>query len=293
MAGRSHTIPLLYRLARPKNAVPPLLAVLLGYTAAGGQTFSETTLLTSLFGVLCLNFAATLQNDLADKTIDASAKRRTPLLDGQVANEQVHLVGVGLSMLSLAVPALFGQTVVFVSLLVYLILCWFYNQPPIQASRRPISSIALLALLFHTLPLLLGVYAAGGEGDYVVLAALAIGGFVQRFALSILKDYKDYEADWQHNKRTFLVAFGALTTNRVSLLASAFGYASILTALIIAPVPVWAVIILAPIAIYSTSLRRSLRTEQKSFPRNNKLFHLALDVNNLFDAGVILCFYTW
>jgi 4-hydroxybenzoate polyprenyltransferase and related prenyltransferases len=151
MAGRSHTIPLLYRLARPKNAVPPLLAVLLGYTAAGGQTFSETTLLTSLFGVLCLNFAATLQNDLADKTIDASAKRRTPLLDGQVANEQVHLVGVGLSMLSLAVPALFGQTVVFVSLLVYLILCWFYNQPPIQASRRPISSIALLAFVVsHT-----------------------------------------------------------------------------------------------------------------------------------------------
>ncbi len=292
MSQASNTLRALLTLCRPHNAVPPLLAMLLGYAAAGGYTFSEITLLTGLFGILCLNFAATLQNDLADRAIDASAKRATPFLEGRMSAEQLRSAAIGLTALGIGLPLLLGQKSVVIFLLIYALLCWAYNMPPVQASRRPISSIMLLALLFHTLPFALGTYIGAG-GDRFVLAVLLVGGFAQRFALSMLKDYKDYEADKKHHKHTFLIAFAAKATKRISQSLAALGYVTILAVLTEVNVPLLAVAALLPLAAYGMVLRQDLGTQQHQFARNNTLFHRALIANNLFDAGVILCFCFW
>ena len=122
---------------------------------------------------------------------------------------------------------------------------------------------------------------------------LMIGGFAVRFALSMLKDYKDYEADKKYGKRTFLVAFGGRVTKGVSLVLSALGYAVILAALFVTGVPLYAIAALVPLVVYGIMLRRDLGAEQGTFGHNNKLFHQALDANNIFDVGIILCFYFW
>lgn len=288
-----NSLEMLLALCRPKNAAPPLLAALIGYSAGGGESFSEAALLSGLFGILCLNFAATLQNDLADRAIDLSAKRATAFLKGRIAAGQLRSATLGLIALGMGVPLLFGQKAVVVFLLVYLLLCWAYNLTPIQASRRPLSSITLLALLFHTLPFVFGAYLAIGAGDHFLFAVLMVGGFAVRFALSMLKDYKDYEADKRHGKRTFLLAFGGKVTKRVSMSLSTLGYAVTLAALYIAGVPLYAVAALVPLAVYGILLRKDLGVEQGSFARDNKLFHQALGANNIFDVGIILCFYFW
>ncbi len=287
------SLALLISLCRPENAVPPLLAVLLGYVAAGGQSFSETTLIAGWFGILCLNFAATLQNDLADRDIDASARRNTPFLSGKISADQLRSAVLGLTSLAIGVPLLLGQEAVVILLVTYAFLCWMYNLPPVQASRRPLGSILLLALLFHTLPFAVGAYLAAGGDDNFLFGVLMIGGFAVRFALSMLKDYKDYEADKKHGKRTFLVAFGDKITRRVSLVLCTLGYAVILAALYVAAVPVFAIAALIPLAIYGIVLRKDLGAGQGSFGHNNKLFHHALYANNIFDIGIILCFYFW
>lgn len=290
MSFAPSTLKILLALCRPKNAVPPLLAALLGYVAAGGENFSEAALLGGLFGILCINFAATLQNDLADRAIDLDSKRATPFLQGKIKAGQLRSAAYGLIALALAVPLLFGQKTTVVFLLVYLLLCWVYNLPPLQASRRPLSSVALLALLFNTLPFAFGAYLAYGGEDHFLFGVLMLGGFAVRFALSMLKDYKDYDADKKHGKRTFLVAFGGKVTKYASLGLSTLGYAVILAALYVAAVPVFAVAALVPLAVYGIVLRKDLSGD---FARNNQLFHQALDANNIFDVGVILCFYFW
>lgn len=285
---------LILRLSRPKNALPPVLALLIGYLAANGADFGDAGLVTAGVGLLLLNFFATLHNDLADKTIDQDTDRTTPYLRGQVTAQQIRIVATGLIALAIGLPLALDQRSVVLFLLVYSCLVWAYNAPPFQLSRRPLSSVTLLALLFSTLPLWLGQHLAGGT-DTTVLIWLLLGASLQRLAVSILKDYKDFSADKKHHKRTFLVVFGPRLVSVTSLGFSTLGYLSMIIGLaIIAPATSTSMITLVLISLlasYGVWLRLQLRSTVGQFSSNNTLFHRLIDVQNIFDIGVILWLY--
>lgn len=288
-----HNVSQVYALCRPKNAVPPLLSLLIGYIL-----FSEnidSRIFIAATSLILLNFFATLQNDIADKNIDIDAGRKNIFLSGSVSPNQLKNIAYGLALLAFAFPLILTDRHFVLLLLIYSCLIVAYNLPPLQLSRRPFSSIILLALVFSTLPLLLGFYIASGHINSQ-LVTLTIGSFLIRFSISMLKDFEDYGADKKHNKNTFLVAFGPFAVKTISILFSFIGYTLMLAVLInitgVLSGPVLLFALLAALAFYSLILRFKLEISVNKFKINHSMFHQIIDIQNGFEIGVLL-FLFW
>ena len=282
-------------LSRPKNAVHPLLALLMGYAMARGDSDISSGLFITFAIIVLLNFFATLQNDAIDKPIDQASGRVTPLIRGEFSTPQVLTIAYCLAVTAVALPVLLGSGPITIFAIVYLFLAWCYNAPPWQASRRPLASLVILALLLTGLPLAFGYYLVAGTIP-VEIIGLAFGGFWLRFANSILKDYKDYAGDKRYSKKTFLVAFGPRLTKRVSIIAAVVGYGVVLGIVTARIQHTWisylSVIILGFVINYALWLRTRLRLTQRWFSvQNNEIFHRLLDVDIVFEVGIILCLY--
>lgn len=289
---RQYNLRQVYKLCRPKNALPPLLSLFLGYSL--NSTRITVNILAASVSIIFLNFFATLQNDIADKTLDKFAGRKNLFLDGAITSDQLKTVAYGLAAISLALPLLINDKQVFLILLLYFGLAGSYNTLPFQFSRKPVSSILLLSFLFSTMPLIIGYYLAGGLVNARFLWLL-IAGFCLRFTISILKDYKDYGPDKKFHKNTFLVAYGPVPVKRTSLILSCLGYLIFMVAIVgyikIIPLTSALLALTGLISLYGLWLRAKLRVSTNSFSFNNKIFHRIINQQNVFEAGIILCLY--
>ena len=284
----------IYSLARPKNTVPPVLSVIIGYALANQSQMFGLPLFIACISIILLNGYATIQNDLIDLTIDADSGRSSALINHTIDTASLRLVNYVILLIALALPLLINDKTMFVYLALYVVGISLYNLPPFYASRRPLASITLLALLFSTLPIIIGLHVAGEQrvGRYALFLTVS---FLLRFSISMLKDYKDYSGDKKHHKRTFLVGYGPVVTKRVTLLFSLIGSCGVWFYLLshVQRNPQTITLNMAIFVglVLAYKIRVGLGQDKASFGRNNQSFHRIIMYQNLIDVGALLCLY--
>ena len=273
-----------FKLLRIENATLPLLSFFIGLGFAG--TFNNKFNSYVIIVLIALTAYATLQNDIKDKLIDIANKRTSSYIDGTFSKQFIQHVCWYLLLL-VAITVLLSQSVLLgVGAYIALALTIAYNIKPFQFSRKPISSIVVLAILLGFIPALLGL---GTDIAFTSVWLLVILGLsLQRFSLSILKDYKDYIGDKKYNKKTFLLTYGPNATKTVSILFGFIGYLSILMAFMIQFNNIWIVALLVMCAAFSIWYRFSLGANNK---RNTHVFINAQKINALFELGFIGCLF--
>lgn len=283
--GGNTVLKLVY-LARINNAVMPLLAFGIGLG------FSDTTNIQFInycvFLLVAVSAFATLQNDLHDKDVDMANGRKSAYLDGSFKKEFIWHVCLYLLVFATVCVVLAHSILALFIFFVSILLSIAYNSKPLQLSRRPISSIAVLAIVMAALPVTLGLGAQ--LATTVIGQVVILGVTTQRFSLSILKDYKDYVGDKKLGKRTFLVAYGALATKYVSVSMSVIGYTALLCAYYVHSGNGYITLAFCAAAVVSIG-ERILLTNNVDVKHNNTVFRRSQIIHSYFEMALIACLF--
>lgn len=260
------------------------LLVTIGFVLGGAQASMDY--LVALLVILLAFAYATVQNDLEDRAIDRVNMPQRPIASGALTLSQASVAEAillgGLLMLSL-----YNYPRHLVPVLGILGLIWAYNKPPLQLSRTPFGSLAVLALLYAPIPLAYGYALAQNPTINRRLIGLLISWFLLRWSIAILKDYKDARGDGQFGKQTFYLVFGGRATALVSLGCAVLGFISILATISAIVLPLWPVVFLIILAGWLVYRRFGLLYETDERVLTN-IFHTIFFRQNLFDLGVLL-----
>lgn len=278
-------------LTRPQNVSGSVLTYCIGYFLLPSASLSWQ-FLAGLFIFVALHSFATVQNDVADFEIDKANKRKSVLQDGTLSMKNAHLFVWGLCLFAVLIAILSPDTKFNLAAIAgFLLLSMIYNLPPIQASKRPVLSIIIMALCFGALPFIYGYALANGDVSSTVIAMM-ICWFLARFSTTIMKDYKDTAGDKKYSKNTFYLRFGGRATGWTSIVLAAASYLGILTLLLrlqdqnaVFAITFSLVLLLALRSIFQRLQVVRLTNEDKL----NKVFHQALLSHNQFEAAVLAC----
>lgn len=266
--------------ARPLNAVQPLLGVYLGYLLAGASNVQ--LLLAAMVSVFVIHSVVTVWNDIEDELGDRKGGRY------HVASWRKHPVYVHLPVVAVIVVGASIAVVELYSVLtaaligVLVLLGWIYNARPIQASHRPVASMAVLFLSYGLLPVLIG----GSIGGHHVLVALfALFWGINRLSLSLLKDYKDALADAKSHKKTFLLVFGGKRTAWLSLVCADVGFAGTIVLLYVhrPQLSILCLVVAATALIYE----RLQLFKVDSYAELSMVFKRSSEYQIIFEAAVV------
>ncbi|MDQ5958799.1 MAG: geranylgeranylglycerol-phosphate geranylgeranyltransferase [Patescibacteria group bacterium] len=292
----------LIKMSRPQNALMPVTAFFFGSFIGNPyiEVLNDRTYYYSFLTVLFLSMFATLHNDLEDYSIDKANGRDYGLHGKDAVEKKTVKQFCWLLILGTLFSAfLSGQfEIVSIFAILSLLFAYAYNSKPLRLSRKPNLSIISLTFCMATLPLLLGYYlgSIGSSYSYLILVSILVGTFLQRFAISMLKDYKDVKGDKEHNKKTFLIAFGPRITRFVSIIVSIFGYLLIGAGIYgIISKNMASMLVLCTLSLFSLYIvfvHFSLKSGwQNKF--NNKLFHKIIKLDLIYSFGILLCLYIW
>jgi len=238
--------------------------------------------------VIILAFAyATLQNDVEDIAIDRINAPNSIIASGKLSFEEVSNFNTVL-LLGLLVLSLYNFPRHLIPVLFTIIIIWLYNKPPLLLSRKPISSIIILALMYSTVPLYYGYYSSGAMVVNHYLFLLILAWFFVRISVSILKDYKDAHGDKIYNKRTFYLTFGGRMTALGSMICGLLGYLGILTAIFLITRSFWPFILLTPLMLWTLYLRLTLFST-KDVKILSRTFRRIFFGQNPLDLIFLLC----
>ena len=219
-------------LSRPYNAVAALLTFAVGFVFYAPH-HSWLIMALGLLVILLLHSSFTVQNDVYDYEIDLANKRKSALTKKRVTKAALQRFVWYSVLAALAASAYNQQKLYFLGfILLFVFLAWCYNCPPLFLSRRPVWSILLLALYYASTPFLFG-FTLGGNGSGLAVILFCVALSVQRFSVSILKDYKDVAGDKKHGKQTFLLAYGHRAVALLSILGCALGYLGVFGVLLL------------------------------------------------------------
>lgn len=272
-------------LSRPANVVHPLLLVIVGVIVSGAA--HDTVVFYLTLSVLALvHSAVTIWNDVEDIVVDRRNHVRTILTDGYIGSTTVRWTAY--SLLAIAgIIAAFLPPLSWGVIVLFIILGWTYNAPPLQLSRRPIASMVVLAITYGFLPILVGA-SLGEITLQIILLAFFYG--VSRMSLSLLKDYKDAVGDAQSDKRTFLLVYGHRNVRRLSMIAAIIGNAAIIYS-IGNYIPEGSIALYYGVfgALYVlTLLWRYKLFIRESYKELNEVFHQCLYVQLILDCAIVL-----
>jgi 4-hydroxybenzoate polyprenyltransferase len=278
-------------LTRPYNALVFATTFSIGYF----WTSSKAIGLDYWAGIIILvllHSLATIQNDLEDIVIDRANKRSGALINHTItpaqARKGMFILWAAAIFMALIAPQ---ATTHLLVVSVLLLLAWTYNRPPLLLSRKPISSVIVMALSYGLAPLAYGfIVSSHRVPSYMVL--LFIFWFILRVSTVILKDYKDAHGDKAHNKRTFYLRYGADATARVSVIAATIGYAGVLALL-------WRIgqrntssyfmlVVATLLGIRNVFFRLKLLAAKDNKERHS-IFKRSLSRQTQFELGVIIC----
>jgi len=238
--------------------------------------------------VIILAFAyATLQNDIEDVAIDRINAPNSIIASEKLNFEEVSNFNTVL-LIGLLILSLYDFPRHLIPVLLIIIIIWSYNKPPLLLSRKPISSIVVLALMYSTIPLYYGYYLEGGLVTNHYLFYLIIAWFFVRISISILKDYKDARGDKIYNKKTFYLTFGDRATALVSIICGLIGYLGILIITFLITKSFWLLILLIPLTLWTLYLRFTLfSTEDVKIL--SQTFHRIFFGQNPLDLIFLIC----
>ena len=214
----------LARSMRPQATLIPFLICCVVLAIRGNSLWAyigASMILIATYGFV------TVYNDLSDYKIDVANKRfDIPLVDGTISSLQLKRLMIGLFAVAFSAVLLFGTQSTLLWMSVYMFLGYLYSGPA-HAKSHPIYSPIILGICYGAMPILLGYSMNGNEG--AIFSPLVLGILVASFlfsaAIILLKDFKDETGDRKFGKRTFLVAYGAETTQHAVLLGTSMAYA--------------------------------------------------------------------
>jgi len=275
------------RLARLSNAILPCLALIVGYEVSRGARIHW--LVISLVVVTLLHSVVTVWNDIADEQADKhnGITRIATLRHQKLYRPMIMSLWIvaGIALVLLCFLPLLAS----VWMAAFLLASWLYNDRPLQASRRPMLSIVILAPAYSFIPFMMGVSL--GVFSWAALA-LAIFWTLGRGSLSLLKDYKDAVGDAKAYKKTFLLVYGHTTTARLSFVLAAIGYVGCIAVVAsLVEYAVWATITLAAVTIWLLWHRARVFKESQ-YKGLDKVFHDCVDYEIIFNVAVIAWLHT-
>lgn len=291
-AGLLQKILYLNSQLRVRNFIPTLITALIGYTLTSSRKAENLEILLVIVALFCFCAFFALQNDINDYQDDKHGRRSSPLICDKFNLRDLRIISLVFLLLGILATALTVDMTVYFASLIFILLCTVYNKPFVR-NNRPILSIIILALVMGGIPFVTGVYTSGGKLNQS-FAIMAIGIFLYRCSISILKDYKDYKEDKNSKKQTCLKKYGGLTIRNASLILSLVGYSLLLIGLKLALVIDKRIIILTLLsvfAIYQFTLRLNLGTDKSSYVMNSQIFGRVYTFSLYFDLAVLLCLY--
>lgn len=274
------------RLIRLENNIHPVLGIIAGYLFVG--LVPAIDLVYAIVAFVMIHTIANIWNDIEDEDVD--------VLNGQ---KDVHRVrGERKVWVLWTIMAVSGAVTVFClahfpfivgALLSSTVVCaWAYNSRPIQASRRPILSMVLLAIAYGVTPVLIGM--SFGSIDYLGVLFI-VSWTMARLSLSLLKDFKDAHGDAKVDKKTFLLVYGKNRTVQFSVVLASFGLLGVLSLVFVVTQNTLAMVLLA-IATAMIFMRAHM-FRMDSYDSLNKEFHQGLQYQAVFDGMVVACLSIW
>lgn len=275
-------------LTRPFNGITVLLAFAVAFFL--GTDIFNSDFYIFLWSLFLVHSASTVQNDYYDLKIDKSNARDGLLVEGEAKLSDVKVFYYLLNLAAVILPLFTNHKFLGVSIIISLVLLGtLYNAKPFYLSRKPISSILLLAIYYATIPMILGFQIIGSELSTAISLSVIMVWTFQKFSISILKDYKDIKGDKKYGKKTFLIRYGS---NKVKNFSIFLGSASYILAvgLLVSSDKLNSIemLILASIAIGCFINRHSLM-KFKDSEELNKIFQKSFMFDNYFNLAVIIC----
>lgn len=209
-------------LLKPITWFPPMWAFLCGVLSSGVSIMDRWPLAIA-GAVLCGPLVcATSQavNDWYDRHVDAINEPDRPIPSGRVPGDWGFYIGVGWTLLSLAVASLLGSFVLAAAAF-GLALAWAYSAPPVRLKQNGWWGNTAVAACYEGLPWLTG--AAVMSGAVPSLRVFAVAGLYSLGAHGImtLNDFKSIEGDKRSGVGSLPVQLGAERAGRLACLVMA------------------------------------------------------------------------
>ena len=269
------------RLARPYNTLLPIVAIIVGWLFTHEALSPELAYL--LVAYVFIHSAVTLRNDVADVSVDVHN-----LQLGMARALQQHRMTVIISLWALTalsiVCAAFVSPMAILLVVLMAVVGELYDGTLVKGSHRPVLSIALLAVGYGLIPVLMGV--ENYDALTVPAVLLAAAWSLQRASLSLLKDFKDIKGDQLVGKRTALIRYGNRHVVYASLAFMVIGMVtSIFIVFYVFPRVEFAAI-LGAIFAWLVFVRVQL-LKVKTHEESNQIFHTCLHYQLIFDVGMV------
>jgi 4-hydroxybenzoate polyprenyltransferase len=271
---------------RPYNMVSGVLLFTIGFFFKGGHVITWNYFI-GIITIMFLFAFATIQNDIEDINIDKINAPNKAISSGKLDLKEASIVNTIILVIILLLGLYnFPHNLFFI--ISALSLTWLYNKPPFYLSRKPFSSMFVMAVMYSSLPFWYGysLYYSFTFTNYLLY--LILFWFLIRISVSILKDFKDVEGDKLYNKRTFYLAFGEKYTALVSIITFCLGSTGIMYLLFTTRGYSWLFIL--PILFLLKNLYLRLKLLGKSDTKKlTDLFHSIFFGQNQFDIFYLLC----
>ncbi len=204
-------------LLKPHTWFPPMWAYLCGAVAAGATAASDWA--AAIVGVIlagplvCAMSQAV--NDWFDRDVDAINEPDRPIPSGRIPGRWGLYIGIGWSVLSLAVAATLGFWV-FVAAVVGVALAWAYSAPPLRLKRNGWYGNTAVALCYEGLPwftAMAALTAAFPDSKAILVAVLYSFG---AHGIMTLNDFKSVKGDATMGVRSIPVQLGIPAAARLA-----------------------------------------------------------------------------
>lgn len=276
-----HKLKKIVKLSRLPFTLYPITSLLIG-AAVVNQENNMFILLLIPAGIM-LSSAAMLWNDIEDRIIDSHNGRRVLYKSSDKFIKFIKLSIIIMISTSLLLTWIVNIYAFCIALLIIFTL-WAYNSKPIQASRRPISSLILLSGAGAFMPYILGV-TLGNLSIKILVAGLF--WWLGRISISILKDYKDVFGDARYNKKTFLLKYGYKSVGIVSIFCLLVGYTGFIF-MNLNDNNLWAITLFTVALSVFTYFRIDLLNHKSTYKEFNDTFGKIVKYQLFLDSSILL-----
>ncbi len=257
-------------LLKPITWFPPMWAFLCGVISSGVAIEGRWPLAVAgavLAGPLvCATSQAV--NDWYDRHVDAINEPDRPIPSGRVPGDWGFYIGVGWTVLSLAVASLLGPFVLMAAAF-GLALAWAYSAPPIRLKQNGWWGNSAVAACYEGLPWLTG--AAVMSGTVPSLRVFAVAGLYSLGAHGImtLNDFKSIEGDKRSGVGSLPVQLGPERAGRLACVVMALPQIAVAALLLYWARPAHAAAVALLLVVQIFLMRRLLDSPQARAPWYN------------------------
>lgn len=205
-------------LLKPITWFPPMWAFACGVLASGAPLLENA--LIAIVGIIlagplvCAMSQAV--NDWYDRHVDAINEPNRPIPSGRIPGAWGLYIGIGWTVLSLAVAAMLGQWV-FISAIIGAALAWAYSAPPFRLKENGWWGNAACGFSYEGLAWITGgAVMLGGALPTNASIGLAILYSIGAHGIMTLNDFKSIKGDSQMGVNSLPVLLGADGAARVA-----------------------------------------------------------------------------